>query len=62
MTSDSSSGCFMSSYILLSFTVNVSNYRSLQYFNVEPLRASNLYGEDRYRSFSVTDYGDRMDS
>lgn len=52
----------MRSYKLLSCTVNDSNYRSLQYFNVEPLRASNLYGEDRYRSFSVTDYGDRMDS
>ena len=62
MTSDSSSGCFMRSYKLLSCTVNDSNYRSLQYFNIEPLRASNLYGEDRYRSFSVTDYGDRMDS
>ena len=40
----------------------IVNYRNLQYFNIEPLRARNLYGEDRYRSFSVTDYGDRMDS
>ena len=36
------------------------NDSNSQYFNLKPLRASNLYGEDPYRSFSVTDYGDRL--